>query len=274
MNSFFKILLVDDSVDNLKEMVSIFKEYCPKYDIYQTNNPASAVELAKAIKPHLIITDWEMPDVSGIQLVKKLKSEERTKEIPIIMDTGIMLSSEYLQTALEAGAIDYIRKPIDKIELIARVRSVLELDSYKKQIIETKNIELTENTLFLVRNNSFNIKIKNQLTKLNTSTTNKLIVRKIIGKIDEKIQTDSWYRFELAFSSVHNDFKVNLINKFPKLTPTEIKLCLLLKLDLSNKDIAIAMVQTDESIRVARTRLRKKLELPVATNLLSFFSNI
>ncbi len=271
----YKILIVDDMIENISIISSALEQATDNYNLYQALNAHNAFNTALKRKPNLIITDWDMPSMSGIQLIKKLKKEKLTKDIPVIMATGVNLSSHDLETALEAGAIDYIRKPIDKIELTARVRSVLELDRYKKQLIKKKNKELAENTLFLVRNNSFNLKIKEKLQKLFINLkSNKLLISNIISEIDEKIQTDSWYRFELAFESSHGGFKKILLNKFPKLTTGEIKLCTLVKLELSNKDIAVAMCQTNESIRVARTRLRKKLKLPSGENLQSFIVSL
>jgi signal transduction histidine kinase len=83
--------------------------------------------------PDLIITDWEMPGMSGIDLIKKLKNNKMTFDIPVIMCTGVMTSSKNLMTARNVGAADYIRKPIDKIELLAITKANLHLaDNYRK----------------------------------------------------------------------------------------------------------------------------------------------
>ncbi len=82
-----------------------------------------------------------MPVMDGIELIKHLKSVETTNDIPIIMCTGVMTKTENLKTALDAGAVDYIRKPVEKLELTARVHSMLKLsDSMKK--IKEQNIDL------------------------------------------------------------------------------------------------------------------------------------
>ena len=57
------------------------------------------------------------------------------------------------------GIVDYIRKPVDEVELVARTRSALNLAEYNKKLLEQKNRELVENTLFLMRNNKFNVQI-------------------------------------------------------------------------------------------------------------------
>jgi two-component system sensor histidine kinase/response regulator len=145
-----KILIIDDQPINIELIVKILEETNEPYTMYQAINGEMGYEVAKKIIPDLIITDWEMPGMTGIETIIKIKSDEATKNIPIIMASGVMISSENLRTALGAGAVDFIRKPIDKIELIARVRSILLLaDSYKeirrqKDELEENNRQLTE----------------------------------------------------------------------------------------------------------------------------------
>jgi len=129
------ILVVDDKPDNLKIIVDFLKESSSFYTILKAPNGKIACKLAEKKLPDLIITDWEMPEMDGIETIKYLKAKQTTKDIPIIMATGVMTSVKNLETALEAGAIDYIRKPIDKIELIARVNSSLKLSESYKEII-------------------------------------------------------------------------------------------------------------------------------------------
>ena len=129
------ILVVDDKPDNLKIIVDFLKESGTLYTILKAPNGKIACKLAEKKLPDLIITDWEMPEMDGIETIRYLKAKQTTKDIPIIMATGVMTSVKNLETALEAGAIDYIRKPIDKIELTARVNSSLKLSESYKEII-------------------------------------------------------------------------------------------------------------------------------------------
>mgnify|MGYP001179586702 CR=1 FL=1 len=132
----FKILVVDDNINNIKSIVNYLLESNETYDILQALNGELAYKIAVSELPDLVITDWEMPGMNGIELIEKLKQNEFISEIPIIMCTGVMIDSENLHTALGSGAVDYIRKPIDKIELLARVKSMLEISESKKIIKE------------------------------------------------------------------------------------------------------------------------------------------
>jgi len=141
------ILIVDDEITHLEAIIDIFEETEPSYQVLQAFNTNTAFDIANKEIPDLIITDWEMPNNSGIELIKKLKSSTNTKDIPVIMCSGKMTSSENLETALKAGAVDYIRKPIDKIELIARTKANLHLaDSYTK----IKNLNESKDKFFSI----------------------------------------------------------------------------------------------------------------------------
>ncbi len=138
----YSILIIDDSPDNLETIIEYLSESELSLTILKAPNGKIACSLAEKKHPDLIITDWEMPEMDGIETIKYLKSQEKTKDIPIIMCTGKMITSENLNMSLKAGAVDYIRKPIDIIELNARVNSMLKLSrSYKKikHLIATKD---------------------------------------------------------------------------------------------------------------------------------------
>jgi len=132
------ILMVDDQPENLQAIADGFSENHLPYKVLKSPNGKIAFNLAKTKIPDLIITDWDMPDMDGISLIKKLKSELSTENIPVIMCTGVMTSSQNLNTAIQAGAVDFIRKPIDQIELMARVHSMLCLSDSYKQISHQK----------------------------------------------------------------------------------------------------------------------------------------
>ncbi len=129
-----RILIIDDESDTLAIIRDTILTSDENYILYQALNGKVALRIAKKELPDLIITDWEMPGMDGIELIKALKNDAQTSEIPVIMSTGVMTSSENLYTALQAGAVDYIRKPIDRIELTARIKSMLKLADSKKEL--------------------------------------------------------------------------------------------------------------------------------------------
>ncbi|MFH1297457.1 MAG: response regulator [Bacteroidota bacterium] len=274
--SNYKILIVDDIVENLQTMIRFLEESHPEYRLYQASGGRSAVELAETIPYDLIIADWDMPGVSGIDLIKMLKTNVKTMHIPVVIVTGVMLTAEDLDTALAAGAYDYIRKPIDPVELSARVNSALMFAACHAKEIEKKNLELAEKTLILIKNNEFNIEMATKLHKLleifNDNLEAKALIRNIIEEIDQKVNQDSWQHFELAFQNVHAEFSKNLVSQFPHLTTGELKQCILIKLGMSTKDMASLLYQSPDSIKVSRSRLRKKLQLSNDINFHNFLA--
>lgn len=271
----YKILIVDDLVENLKTIVSIFESQRPEYILFQTNNAESALGIITQNRPDLIITDWDMPNMNGIEFIKTLKRHPDLCDIPVIMASGVNLSSEDLKTALDVGAIDYIRKPIDSVELVARVHSVLMISEYNNKMLQSKDQELTESALYLVKSNEFNIDITKRL-KILSQFINKEnapaheFLEDTVKEVNERINEDGWYRFNLSFSKVHQEFEKNLIKSYPELTATELKLCAFVRLGMNNKDIASVLHQNPDSVKVSRSRLRRKLKIDQGQNLESF----
>jgi len=274
----YKILIVDDIVENIQTITRFLEESHPEYRLYQATSGRAAIILAETNSFDLIISDWDMPKMSGIELIIALKSNVKTNHIPVIIETGVMLTPKDLDTALSAGAYDYIRKPIEPTELSARVNSALMFATFHKKEIEQKNMELVEKTLFLIKNNEFNIEMAKKLNRLieifDNNKEAKALVYKIIDDVDQKIKQDSWQHFEIAFHNVHTEFSKKIISEFPDLTKAELKLCILIKLGISIKDTASILYLSPDSIKVARSRLRKKLQLENDTSLQNFLTAI
>lgn len=268
-----KILIADDEPQNITVIAEILEE--SNFEICAALNGDSACKIAVEQMPDLIILDWNMPGMSGIEATKFLKRNPYTKNIPIMIISGIMTSSENLNLALEAGAIDFIRKPVDKLELLARTRSMLLLSSYYQETVSLKNRELLTTTIKLSKNNEYLISLKDRLNEVKELASKhckplQKTIFQIIQELNFKLKTESWNQFETYFNQVNPKFIQNLIDKHPGLSPNEIKLCSFLVLNLDTKEIAAIVNQKTNSIRIARTRLRKKLNMQAEDNLVSY----
>lgn len=262
----YTILTVDDSIDCLITIFDIVRKELSNYDILQTNNPNEVINIASEKKLDLIITDWMMPGLTGIELIKQIRNNKETAEVPIIIATGVMLSPDNLREALEIGAVDYIRKPIEPIELIARVQSAVLLKESFDEISKQKDELLTKSAVDLVESHEFIDSIGKEISRIKELLKDDTVTAisrmdRLHQNVHNKLDGKSWYKFNSAFSSMHENFTKNLTNKFPTITPSEIKLCSLLRLGLSNKEIASVLSQTSNSVKVSRSRLRKKLEI-------------
>ncbi|MFV0397496.1 MAG: helix-turn-helix transcriptional regulator, partial [Bacteroidales bacterium] len=99
-------------------------------------------------------------------------------------------------------------------------------------------------------------------------------VKSLVFDYKSQAYNSNWEEFEILFQKVHASFYTSLNEHFPMLTQNERKLCVFLKLNMSNKQIAQITFQTEEALKKARQRLRKKLEIERDTNLGSFIQNI
>jgi len=258
-----KILIVDDHPENIHLISRILEASFPSIRLYQALEVPSARKLCEQISFDLVISDWNMPGMTGIDLIRSLKEDPKTAHIPVVIVTGIMLTPEDLGIALSAGAQDYLRTPVDPLELTARVSGALNLSRCHLNQIREKDLQLMEKTLIHVKNNEFDISMTRELEKLleqcNGNTGLEEGIRHLISGMEQKIREDSWQSFEVAFQNIHSDFVRNLLQRHPGLTKGELRLCILLKMGMNTKDIASMLYQSPESLKVSRSRLRTKL---------------
>lgn len=141
-----KILIIDDEPDNLEYMARVLEKISEDCDIYQANDGLMGFEVIEKELPDLVITDWQMPN-TGIDLIKRMRKVPAYKNIPVIVYSGFVASSENLEIALEAGASDYVNKPIRPMELIARSHVLLRLYGDKNENKYTGSNKIVFNLL-------------------------------------------------------------------------------------------------------------------------------
>lgn len=124
-----KILIVDDEIDSLKLIGLMLQRQ--GYDVAMAQNGQQALEGAISEDPDLIILDVMMPDMDGYEVCRRLREDERTEGIPIIMFTAKSMVDDKV-TGFEAGADDYLTKPTHPAELAARVQAVLTRSAAKQ----------------------------------------------------------------------------------------------------------------------------------------------
>ncbi len=121
-----KLLVVDDEAP-IREMIR-FTLQRNGFDIIEAEDGRSAQIQLSEHRPDLILLDWMLPDVSGVDLARRFKKDNNTSEIPIIMLTARGEEDDKVR-GLEAGADDYITKPFSPRELSARIKAVLRRSS-------------------------------------------------------------------------------------------------------------------------------------------------
>lgn len=140
-----KILTADDNENIRKQLKNILKNAFPENKIFEAKNGLELLALAEKEVPDLIITDIQMPQMTGYEVLRILQAQERTKNIPVIFLTGTFQEDEDIVKGLELGAVEYVTKPINKTVFIARVKVMLRLKAQQERILQLSNQDpLTE----------------------------------------------------------------------------------------------------------------------------------
>jgi two-component system cell cycle response regulator len=137
-----KILVVDDE-QAIRDVLKTFLEKAG-YPVIVASNGMEAIRQAESETPHLIILDARMPDLDGVETCLRLRSQERTRSIPIILATGF---KHVLLEALDAGVDDFVMKPVRLAELLVRIRSMLRVrhveDGIERAMAYTQELRRT-----------------------------------------------------------------------------------------------------------------------------------
>ncbi len=133
------ILLVDDTPTNLEILVQVFDQQ--GYDVFVATDGESALDQAPSTKPDLILLDVMMPGLNGFETCERLKANPETADIPVIFMTALTETNDKVK-GLQAGAVDYVTKPIQHEEVLARVNTHLNLRSLQQHL----EMRVTERT--------------------------------------------------------------------------------------------------------------------------------
>lgn len=121
-----KILIVDDNSRNVRLLTDILED--GGFQVYSIDSGLPVLDMVYRVKPDIILLDIMMPGINGFEVCSMLKKEHEIKDIPVIMVTAKADGID-IKRALELGAFDYIKKPIDEIEVVARIQSALRFKS-------------------------------------------------------------------------------------------------------------------------------------------------
>jgi len=140
-----KIIVVDDNPENLNVLKNTMKEL---YMVYPCPSAAAMFDLLEHVQPELILLDVEMPEMNGYEAIKKLKNENKHKEIPVIFLTSMTDAQSELE-GLSYGAVDYIRKPFVAPLLLQRIRTQLSIQEQQTEIkhlldLKTEEVKMRE----------------------------------------------------------------------------------------------------------------------------------
>jgi sigma-B regulation protein RsbU (phosphoserine phosphatase) len=195
-----KILIADDSRLIISLVKNIFQQQSNQYIVITALDGNEAVEQTITESPDLILMDWQMPGMSGVDALRVLKSNNKTKDIPVIMLTA----SDNIAIAYDNGATDFIQKPFDRVELLARVNSALSVVNSTNEL-KRRNIEIEIQREKLKMQKDMLVKQKKELSTNLTLASN--------------VQSDITISDDDAMKFFNNAFvlslpKENIVNNF------------------------------------------------------------
>ena len=144
--------------------------------------------------------------------------------------------------------------------------------------LDFRNKELSTHVIYLLKKNEFISSIIQKLINIRKPSINDETrdawIQDIMREMKLNVDNTVWNEFEVRFQQVHRDFYQKLTERYPDLTPNEIKICAFLKLNMTTKDISAITFQTVKSIQVARNRLRKKMGIDREENLIALLQQL
>jgi DNA-binding NarL/FixJ family response regulator len=184
--------------------------------------------------------------------------------------------------------VDYVRKPVDIVELSARINTAMRLKEQHDAIgklmrneIDLKNRKLTTASMLIVEKNGLMIEFYNEVNRLQSAYTEvtaddfKKQMKQLKKRIESHLEIDgSWDTFKMHFDEVNPEFFSLLNGVSDDLSHKDLKMCAYLKLGMDNKEIARLLNITSGSIRTALYRLKRKLGIPEEDNLRQFIEHL
>lgn len=132
--STVNVLIVDDNEQNLELLEAYLEDL--SCELRLARDGMEALEAVGAKHPDIILLDVMMPRMSGFQVCAKLKGDGATKDIPIVMVTALNEVSD-VERAIECGADDFLSKPVNKLELLTRVKSLVRISKMQAELQQT-----------------------------------------------------------------------------------------------------------------------------------------
>ncbi|MFZ3122072.1 MAG: response regulator [Thermodesulfovibrionales bacterium] len=171
MKRSYRILIVDDAMDTVELLKKRFRS--EGYDTAEAYDGEEGLKRVVDYNPDLVVLDVMMPKIDGYEVCQRLKADEETKYIPILMLTA-KGEVEHKVKGLDIGADDYMSKPFDYKELSARVRSLLTIKAAREKLVEEEKSGALEQMMDQVAH-----EIRNPLTSIGG------FARKVYGKLPE-----------------------------------------------------------------------------------------
>jgi len=268
---YYKSIKIANKIGSI-ELQSLIAEKLYTY-YYQQNNADSALKYFVLYNQleDTINSAETLKELTRLELTSRFNEKKKVEQIEQNrLNTIYMFTAVSLVLILLVFVLLYIlsnnrnqRLQLEKnnISLSAK-NSMLENESLQNEL-EVRNKELTTYVMGMIQKNELIGQVVEVLSanKLKLDEKNDNVINTVIKDLNKVQDESAWEEFELRYQQVHNDFFEKLQTVAPNLTTNERRLCAFLRLNMTTKDIASITGQSIRSIEVARTRLRKKLDI-------------
>lgn len=256
------ILIVDDDEHMLELMEDLLAS--DGYNFSSASSGSEALSTFRGGGYDLILLDINLPDANGFELAKQIRSD-KVHEIPILFVTGFSDRND-IKTAFEQGGFDYITKPIQKDELLARVEHALVVSQYQDQLkkqVESRTEELEkanhalEKLLDRVQNRE-----QETLSEMHDQIEN--FIRPYLDELKQRLSGDE---VEIVRSIENNvadmlDGNLHALEQLRNhLTTREFEICTYIKRGLTSKEIADILGRSPSTVNNHRQNIREKLDI-------------
>ncbi len=216
------------------------------------------------------------------ELEQKFEQEKNLKQIAELNKLNFEIKSN--QRILVLGALIIIlflitlflyrifrqRNRVLQIRLVEKEKEALEVE------LKTREKELTINAMHMIRTNDIALNVAKRLKLISrrVSAQNRELLAETVNELEVNAPAEIWNEFETRFKNIHQGFYKKLNEKHPGLTPTEIKICSFIRLNMTSKDIAILTNRSVRTIESTRNGIRKKLALEQCDSLTKYLLSI
>jgi len=129
-----KLLAIDDKPDNLTTLRAVVREALPQTLILTATHGPTGIEMAAAEDPDVILLDIIMPGMDGFEVCRRIKADDRIKDIPVVFLTALKTDSASRVKALEAGGEGFLAKPLETVELTAQIRAMTKVKAANRSL--------------------------------------------------------------------------------------------------------------------------------------------
>ncbi|WP_022664280.1 response regulator [Desulfospira joergensenii] len=258
------IMIIDDSLESLKLLTGILADQ--GFGVRQARSGSLALKAVEKKLPDLIILDIRMPEMDGFEVCRKFKKNPETREVPIIFISALGGSIEKTQ-AFRAGGIDYITKPFQALEVLARVKLHLALTRMKQnleELVHRRTIKLEESNTALKVLLEHRRTEREKLEENVVSQINSLILPTLKRLNQTGLTLQQKALADVIGSNLEeitSGFSSRLFQKAAGITPREMEVAALIKMGKTNVEISDVLHISEPAVSFHRQNLRKKLGL-------------